>query len=254
MANSTKRAGREFIGWALRIAVVAVIAVALDSLGVRAYLALGQVRDQSPFGSRPINRVKSEAEIRAKTPEDRVRAEYFDFTSGQKLMDLGNIILAGPETPPTPPPPPPELAPPVPLDPFRESICEADAVIVGEATKDRVLLNKSETFLITVHDVSVSEWIRSGGNKWEVSVSVAGGVIQVGDRTIHSRSGAFPNLFKLAILKLRTIPKGAGYALNGEPVEVPQASADPNRDGASEREALLQKYREAAASCSKVGR
>jgi hypothetical protein len=253
MANSFKAAGRELTRWALRIAIVAMLALALDSFGVLAYLPFGQVRDQSPFGTRPIKRVKSDAEIRAKTPDDLARAAYFDFAAGQKLMDVEGIILAGPETPP-PSPLPPDLTPTRPPDPFREGICAADAVIVGEATKDRVLLNKSETFLISVHEVSVSEWIRSGGNKWEVSVSVAGGVVQVGEKTLHARSGTFPDLFRLAILKLKMIPRGGGYALTGEPVALPPTAATPNKEGSSEREALLTKYREAAASCKEGGR
>jgi hypothetical protein len=206
-------------------------------------------RVRSPFGDRPIKQVKSEAEIRAKTPEDVARAAYFDLppelTFGKKLMEVGNLIMAGPETPPSMPPPPPELMLDQPSDLFRKSICEVDAVIIGQATRDRVLLNRSETFLVTVHDVSVYEWIRSGGNTWGASVAVAGGSVRVGEKAISSRSGAFPDLFRPAILELRTIPGAAGYALSGEPVAVPPLTAD--------RQALLTKYRDAAASCQKRG-
>jgi hypothetical protein len=241
----------------MRSAVALTVALALASL--EAFAQVGSPppfsesdmkRVRSPFGDRPIKQVKSEAEIRAKTPEDVARAAYFDLppelTFGKKLMEVGNLIMAGPETPPSMPPPPPELMLDQPPDPFRENICEADAVIVGEATRDRVLLNRSETFLITVHDVSVYEWIRSGGNTREARVSVAGGIVHVGEKAISSRSGAFPDLFRPAILELRTIPGAAGYAFEGEPVSVPPSMAD--------RQDLLMKYRDAAASCQKRGR
>lgn len=244
---------RMFTHRAGRVAVALVLTLALESVGALAQAPVSppfsdrdMQRLRQPFGDRPIKQVKSDADIRAKTPEDVARAAYFDFplehTLGRTLMDTGHRSMAGPETPPSMPPPPPELMLEEP-DPLRESICEVDAVIIGQATRDRVLLNKSETFLLTVHDVSVFEWIRSGANRWEASVSVAGGVVRVGEKVISSRAGTFPDLFRLTIPRLKVIPGAAGYALIGEPVEVPASIAD--------RQDLLTKYRSAAASCEK---
>jgi hypothetical protein len=213
---------RETCKFGLAVFWIGGAAIGLHALGVITFSPLGQVRDPGGSGaSQPVQRVKSESEIRAQTPEDRARAAHYDFPYGAKILETGDSVFAGPETPPSPPIPPEGVIVPTPPDLFQEAICEGDAVVVGRAVSKRVLLNRSETFLLTDHELEVYEWIRPSANSPRATVSVAGGKVQIGDRLVRAESGPFPDLFKVSVLILKRIPKANGYSIMDDPVVLP---------------------------------
>jgi hypothetical protein len=166
------------------VVTVAICAAILSGLAARGgppLFGAGQGGDSR----QKINRVGSVSELRASTAEDRALATHFD-RQGMSLLEAGSVRVPPPAPVPIPPPPPgePQYAPP---DPLPRIACASEAIVVGHAVSSRTLLNQSETFLITVYEVAVGEWIRPSKRGGTLSVAMLGGDVLVDGELLSAR-------------------------------------------------------------------
>jgi hypothetical protein len=167
---------------------------------------------------RPVVTVANEDALRARTPEDLAVAAILDksylFPS---LLSTGfaGFIVEETEIPPSLPghPPPP--------DPWTDRVCRADAVIIGHATSERVLLTHSETFLITVSEVSVDRWLIPKTGAKTLTMATEGGKVKVGERDLTATiNGEIRDFRRPWLLTLRKLPGATALVLvlSGSPV------------------------------------
>jgi hypothetical protein len=128
--------------------------------------------------------VSNFSELRARDADEQIRAALFDWEGGRPLRERPNII-EGPGMPMFIPRGPDGTDPPAkPPAPHRQSvlqdvICSADAVVTGQVTSKRVLLNKSETALFTDFTFVVDQWFRPARLSPALVVSEFGGKVNV---------------------------------------------------------------------------
>lgn len=167
----------------------------LRALRVSACVSLAVVAAPSGQGSdsargrhpEPIPVVSDFSELRARPGDEQIRAVLFDgpHWSGRPLRDRPKLV-DGPGFPMILPAPPegvdPPLRPPAPSrqSVLREAICAADAVVSGQVTSKRAVLNKSETGLFTDFTFVVDQWLRPSPLSPSIVVSEFGGKVAVG--------------------------------------------------------------------------
>jgi hypothetical protein len=173
-------------------------------------LVAGEAQTGRTF-SASNSKVQSVSELRAATAEDRAIALRFD-RQGSSLLQNGGVIYVPVDRPVLAPPPPGEEPISPPYDPLPAITCGSDAIVVGHAVSSRTLLNHSETFLITVYEVLVGEWIRPSRRGGTITVAMLGGEVQVGDKTFRSVAGSEPALEMPALLFLARIPGTQAFA------------------------------------------
>jgi hypothetical protein len=209
----------------------------------------------------PVHRVSSESDLKVRTEEDRERAAFYN-TPGPKLLEEGGIVATpGPE-PLAKVPFPPDLAAAqaAPIDPLLVPTCKSDAVLVGRAEKQRVFLNAAETFLFTVSDITVQQWIRPTTGQDVVGVSMSGGDVFVGDRRVRAVPGMLKRLDRVSLLFLMRLPKTGALILTGDPLLVSDASSEKGEASRSinpaelrrEEPALVKRVRALAARCGEL--
>jgi hypothetical protein len=120
----------------------------------------------------PVQSVKSKSDLRARTGDEKARAQFFD-RYGADPLEPGDtaVIFPGPPVPPIPP------GVPLPtLDQLLEDLaCSAQVVVLGRAEQRAVHLNQRETYLFTDYEVEVEWWLRPGQGAAPLKVSVSGG-------------------------------------------------------------------------------
>ena len=174
------------LGVELARAAVRVVICAAALSGLAAYKGLPLFgAGQAGGAPEKINKAKSVSELRAATAEDRALARYFD-RGGKSLLEVGSVRVPLPPPQPIPPPPAGDVAYPPP-DPLPRIACASDAIVVGHAVSSRTLLNQSETFLITIYEVAVGDWIRPAKRGGSITVAMLGGDVQVEGRTLSAR-------------------------------------------------------------------
>lgn len=187
----------------------------LAALGVLP--VLGEEQGSDTAGK--VNTAASVSELRAVTAEDRALASYFDREGRSLLEGEGSVRV--PPPPPVPVPPPPAgMTASAPPDPIPETACRSDAIVVGHAVSSRALLNRSETFLITVYEVAVGEWIRPSRRGGTISVAMLGGDVQVQDKLLSARVRDPLTLGVPVLMFLRHVPGAPRLYVVAEPLAV----------------------------------
>jgi hypothetical protein len=190
-------------------------------------LGLIQVRDPRPLPDAPVPTVASEDALRARTPEDRALAVHFDMPFLPNILSTGNVgaVVDSPRVAPGLPGAPPP-------DPWTDAVCGADAVMIGHAVSERVLLNRAETFLITVSNVSVDRWLRPKTGPETLTMATEGGKVKVGERLLTATiNGETPNYRGPWLLTLKRLPGDSAFVSFGPPV--PLGKTLPAKGGAS---------------------
>jgi hypothetical protein len=99
---------------------------------------------------------------------------------------------------------------------LRDWLCRFTDVVVGTPTAKRVLLSSDEGTLFTDYTVRVLRWIRaSQGTPASAVISVNGGVVQIGDRTLDAPDGEHPHLGIMAAFFAKGILPAAGLDAQG---------------------------------------
>jgi hypothetical protein len=192
------------------VAFAAVLAVAL------AIVTAGQQQRRGQGPRKAAYKVSSMGELRAKTPDDRKHAEFFDRYGTGMLVKPGHILVIQSIRTVTPPGVPPEK-----YDTFlKDFACSPGrAIVTGRATEERVLLTKSETELFTEYRVEVEQWIQPApAGPSAINVLVIGGVVNVNGKETATerpyRKGE--NILEpdqLYFLVLDRIPGATGFEL-----------------------------------------
>ena len=213
---------------------------------------LSQVRDPRPVQEAPIQTIASAEALRARTPEDVALATFF-ASEGPDLLAVGNVVVVdegGPEIPPLPP----GEAPPTPIDPWTYDVCAAEVVLIGHATSERVLLNKSGTLLITISDLRVDRWLTPETGAKSLTLATQGGRVTLGDRLISFEIGSRRNFRKPWLLFLKRIPETTAFRLSGAPIPagetMPQENRRADESTAGRWKPLRDRVTRVAATCS----
>lgn len=200
-----------FVSSLFRLAVVLFIASLVTAAAM-------QKPPQSEKAAQPPDsapRVGYIADLRARTPEERTKAKFFDRESGERLTPGRSVSIGGvlhPAPPPGAPAPTYETF-------LRQVLCRGDALVVGTATPQKVLLNCTETFLFTEYDVTVTRWLyptRDGAPT--IRLSVEGGRAVVGGRLTEATIGTPPVPGNEYLFMLRRIPDTQGFTIARKPV------------------------------------
>jgi hypothetical protein len=216
---------------ARRMVVVLTICVC-GATGVKAIRAVPATppspqSSQAQAAEKPksIQKVDNVSRIRATTADDQNIAAYYD-TDGPSLLE-NEVIIIPAEPEPIQPPPPPGWPSAVnaDVDPLRTFVCASAAIVMGEAIESRVILNRSETFLVTDFEVSVSEWLRPNGGSRVIHVTMFGGEVEAGGKTLKATSSPPLDLHAPALLFLKKIPgTSQAYVLDTLPIRLKQGT------------------------------
>ena len=221
---------------------LAMAATLLTVVGSQALVTLAVQSPTSPL------QVKHVSDLRARTPEDAAKARHFD-REGFSFLDARHVTLV--IDPPTPPVPPPPGFPVQEQPPDAELVrrtCDSDGVALGFALSRRVLLNKSETFLITDYQVAVQHWIRPLSGPRTISVTLLGGDVEVGGERMSATAGRPHDLSMLSVLFLKRIPNaGGGFALSA-----PQFRLDVDRVVETPHPWLTRGFRDGLSTASTI--
>ena len=162
------------------------------------------------------------ADLRARTPEERAKATFFERVDRERLKPGHSISIGGIMRPV----PPPGLAAPTYEAFLREVVCRGDALIVGTAAPKDVLLNVNESFLFTEYEIAVRRWLSPGREGAPtVVLSMEGGRAIVGGRLTETTIGTPIVPETEYLLVLRRIPGAQGFAL----ARIPASSLEPPR-------------------------
>jgi hypothetical protein len=187
----------------------------------------------SPASSQPqgadqrktVQKVDNVSRIRATTEDDRKIAAYYDTEGPPLIENEVVIVIVEPEAPEPPPPPDSLFTVRADRDPLRTLVCTSAAIVMGEATRSRAILNRSETFLVTDFEVAVSEWLRPSDGPRVIHVAMFGGEVEAGGRTLKAMALPLLNLHAPALLFLKNIPgTSRAYALDTLPVRLQQGT------------------------------
>jgi hypothetical protein len=195
---------------ALTVATIAVVFV--TSVG----RARGQSQDPTAAPrDMPMRSVKTMADLRASTEDEKVRALYF-HRYGAFPLKRGDerFILPGPPVPP----PPPGVGLPTYEQFLQRLACLGEQIVLGRAEERGVHLNQRGTFLFTDYDVAVERWLRPDDPRGAPSLklSVSGGRVTVGGRSTTAEGGKPLDRTRRYIFFLQQIP-GSTYLTPSRP-------------------------------------
>jgi hypothetical protein len=163
--------------------------------------------------------VKSKADLRAKTDDEKARAKFFD-RYGADPLEPGDTAVIGPGTPA--PPIPPGVPLPT-VDQFLEHLaCSPQMVVLGRAEHRATRLNQRESYLFTDYDVDVERWLRPEQGTASLKLSVSGGRVTIAGRPTVAGAQDPLDPTKRYIFFLQHIP-GSGSLT---PVRPPLADGD----------------------------
>jgi hypothetical protein len=227
-SSSLTRVARETGSVVLVLTICVFGAAGAEAMRAMPANALSPASSQPPQGPdsrKTIQKVENVSRIRAATEDDRKIAAYYD-TEGPPLIENGAVIVVvEPEAPEPPPPPDSPFAVKSDLDPLRTLVCTSAAIVIGQAVGSRAILNRSETFLVTDFEVSVSEWLRPSGGPRVIHVAMFGGEVEAGGRMLKAMALPLLDQHAPALLFLKTIPgTSRAYALHTPPVRVRQGT------------------------------
>ncbi len=184
-----------------------LLLVLLHCAAAAAVVAAQAKREPVPFQAATLN------DLKPVEPEQRIRAEHFQFP-GRSILQYKTIrVLPEPEI----------LVRPfenevTPTELLRRKVCKGSAVVVGQPLTSRPFLNKAETFLFTDFSVFVERWIRGPGGNAPILVSMIGGRATVAQSTqLDASLGYLLEVGKRYVLFLDLIPKTRSY----QPVSYP---------------------------------
>jgi len=156
-----------------------------------------------------VRSVKTMADLRARTDDEKVRAVYFDRYGSFRLKPGDSrAILPG-----TPPPPLPPGASLPTFEQFLQRLaCSGERIVLGRAEERAVHLNQRETFLFTDYDVAVERWLRPDDPHGapSLNLSVSGGRVTIGGRPTSAVDGKPFERTRRYIFFLQRIP-GSTY-------------------------------------------
>ncbi len=166
-----------------------------------------------------------------RTSEERAKAAIFD-SEGSGTLQLGvgmtrfvcGVAILGL----TNEPPPYSLF-------LEQTVCPADAVVVGTPTPVAVRLNSRGTWLYTEHSFKVRRWVHPvGETATDIELLTSGGVLHTeGKTTMVSNSGPSVAGGKEYLVFLNRVPGTRAFRLGGHPI------SDGENWTASLRTALL---------------
>lgn len=156
--------------------------------------------------------------LRAVGPEDTAKARYFN-RYGAAVLRPGDWTGVGSE------PPPVVAHPDEPLPSYaafvKELVCSRDAVLVGNVTSSRTLLNGDGTFLFTDYDIAVERWLYPHTNAAvTISIAVAGGIVRVAGQRVTAIGGRSLDLSEGYLFFLVAIPESSSFTPRGRPIRV----------------------------------
>lgn len=187
-----------------RICVAAVaVTIMSATVGVAVLARRDQSPNQDPKGTRrPLPTVASVALLRANSPEDLAVAEFFD-RYGSEPIKAGSNTRRGKGMPV--PPQSGTVAPD--YRGFLASfVCDFDAVVIGSATYERVLINRRETFLFTEYSLAVKDWISPETGPEALKMAVPGAELRLEGRVTRVEGAPQPAVGEALLFFLRRIP------------------------------------------------
>jgi hypothetical protein len=200
--------------------VCATILACLTALGH--LRAAGQEPQQPTSTGREARgpSVKSKADLRARTGDEKARAKFFD-RYGAFPLEPGDVRAIGPGLPA--PPLPPGARVPTYEEFLGFLACSAPLVALGRAEERATHLNQRETYLFTDYDVDVERWIRPRDGAPSVKLSVSGGRVTIAGRPTIAGDHDPLDPMKRYLFLLQPIP-GSGSLT---PTRPPLADGDP---------------------------
>jgi hypothetical protein len=173
----------------------------------------------TPAETRAMQKLRDASQLRPATNSDRVLAEFFD-RGGEPLLKEENVIVPVESEVPVVPPDPGDAPAPA-VDRLLTVVCAHDAIVVGQAVSSRAILNKSESFLVTIYELAVADWVRPSGGPRSIHVAMLGGRVQVDDTTLSSTALPLLEMSSPVLLFLKRI-SGIDqiYALKTTPVRL----------------------------------
>jgi len=148
-------------------------------------------RLESPDNDPDIPTVSDISELRARTPGEQTRAEFFGGVATLTLFRPGSVLellreggsrFAMPEIGPVPPDGAP---PPNPDDDWRSPVCAASAVFVGRVVAQHVLLSENARTLFTDYTIEAERWLRPKAGPSGISATGRGGVVRFGGHIVR---------------------------------------------------------------------
>jgi hypothetical protein len=192
-------------GWTMSALVITFVGVTVT--GHPRAAGPGPHQPTSSSSEARVLSVKSKSDLRARTDDEKARAEFFDRYGGEPL-EPGDAWVRGPGTP-LPPFPPGARLPT--YEQFLESLaCPTPLVALGRAEQRAVHLNRRETYLFTDYDVAVERWLRPEQAAPSLKLSVSGGRVRIGRKLTSAEDGRPLDPTKRYILFLQPIP-GSGF-------------------------------------------
>ena len=182
-----------------------------------AFTITGASRFQSEPKTLPIPKVPTIAALRAQAPDDTAAARFFDVYGSEPLQPGAEVwrsdgLPAAPRADGVPGPPYADF--------MRDLVCSSAAVVIGESSLERVLLNRRETFLFSKYNVSVTRWIHPerGAGPPQIHMSVPGGEVEVGGVLTTARESVHPLPGQSYLFFLERIPAVPAYAQLRRPI------------------------------------
>ena len=171
--------------------------------------------DQSTSQPDPsLQHVDAFADLRATTPDDVVRASFFN-RPGRSLREWPNQVLGSNEG---------QIAlPQLQGDAstvLRTVVCSHDLVVAASVTAAKALLNKSETALFTNFTLKVDHWIRPPRPVDSLVLSQLGGKVLVGGQLYSVESSGALSVGLQGIYFGRTIPGTSSFSVSSRPIFV----------------------------------
>jgi hypothetical protein len=120
---------------------------------------------------------------------------------------------------PAPPPPGEPIVRPSIQEYLRHHACGMDAIVIGVASPERVLLNTSESALFTKYTLSVEEWIHPARGEPSLKLAYMGGSAELRNGTFLSfevspdRRPIGRRLFFLSLMASTSVRAGANFEI-----------------------------------------
>lgn len=156
----------------------------------------------------PVQEVSSLNGLRARTADERKRAEYF-VGGAQNIVETFRL-----GRPFYPPDNENMIAQGVPVsadDALRQAICRFDGIFVGSPRSSKALLSHDDTVLFTDYRIEVSRWIRADSMPAEVTATLEGGEVKVAGRLLSVPRQPRPRLNDRYIFYGQLIVGTSGY-------------------------------------------
>jgi hypothetical protein len=163
---------------------------------------------------------KDMSELRARTPQERALAAYFDRFGGDRPIGSAGTVLTSEESGP------PAYRPAY-AALLHQRVCASDAVAIGRIAESRILLNTKETYLFTMYSVEIDRAVRPIYLPSPLLVGSPGGHVVLADG--HDlQAGAAPPfaIGERRVLFLKRVDARATYTRVGSAMRLVNDSVD----------------------------